>query len=114
MAHTIDVLVILGAGGDLTSRLLLPGLGQLLSAGGADGLELIGVGQETETDAQWRAVVADSFSEGGAQGPQVSRVAASARWLTADVTDAGELERVLGEIKGTPAFYFALPPSVAF
>ena len=37
-------LLILGAGGDLTARLLLPGLGGLVAAGGVTDLRLVGSG----------------------------------------------------------------------
>jgi hypothetical protein len=38
----VKTLLILGAGGDLTARLLLPGLSGLLAAGGARRLQLVG------------------------------------------------------------------------
>ncbi|TQL47813.1 glucose-6-phosphate 1-dehydrogenase [Homoserinimonas aerilata] len=113
MTVKIDVLVVLGAGGDLTSRLLLPGLGQLLASGQADGLTLIGVGQDALSDDEWRERVTRSFESGAAEGAEPSRVAAQTAWLTADVTDAEGLRSVIAAVDGTPAFYFALPPAVA-
>jgi glucose-6-phosphate 1-dehydrogenase len=50
MTQTIGTLVILGAGGDLTKRLLLPGVGQLLASGRGRPFHLIGVGQEAMTN----------------------------------------------------------------
>ena len=41
-----QTLLILGATGDLTARLLLPGLGGLLAGGGGQDLSLVGCGRE--------------------------------------------------------------------
>lgn len=105
-------LVILGAGGDLTSRLLLPGLGQLLSSGRGFELELIGVDNAPMTDAAWRKRVTASFTKGGAESSRVKDTIARSRYLHADATDAAELERVLAECSNSPALYCALPPHV--
>jgi glucose-6-phosphate 1-dehydrogenase len=55
---SIDTLVILGAGGDLTSRLLLPGLGSLLASSRGRALQVIGVDRDPVTPAAWRSRVA--------------------------------------------------------
>ena len=55
-------LIILGASGDLTSRLLLPGLASLLGSSRGEALNLIGVDRDEMTDDQWRSRVAESFS----------------------------------------------------
>jgi glucose-6-phosphate 1-dehydrogenase len=60
MADSIGTLVILGAGGDLAKRLLLPGLGQLLDTDRGKDLRLIGVGFDPMTDDEWRDRVKDS------------------------------------------------------
>lgn len=117
MADHIGTLVILGAGGDLTKRLLLPGLGQLLdsSRGTAlesSGLQLIGVGVEPISDPDWRARVGASFVAGGAVSARARSVAKRALYLQADVTDADDLSRVFAAVTGVPALYFALPPHV--
>ena len=112
MTESIGTLLILGAGGDLTKRLLLPGVGQLLASGRGHELTLIGVGQGPMSDQDWRARVADSFAAGGSTGADVEKVASETTYLQADVTDAGDLERVLAACTGVPAIYFALPPDV--
>lgn len=112
MTEPIGTLVILGAGGDLSKRLLLPGVGQVLASGRGHAFQLIGVGQDPMTDEQWRSRVADSFTAGGAEGARVDEVLRQSVYLQADVTDAGELERILGACTGIPALYFALPPTV--
>jgi glucose-6-phosphate 1-dehydrogenase len=75
MADNIGTLVIFGAGGDLTRRLLLPGLGQLLDSSHGRDLGLIGVGFDPMTDADWRRRVLDSFTAGGASSARAVAVA---------------------------------------
>ena len=112
MADRVGTLVILGAGGDLTKRLLLPGLGELLDSGKGGDLELLGVGQGALTDETWRERVGASFASGKADGSRSSAVARSTHYLQADVTKPDDLRRVLAACHGTPALYFALPPQV--
>ncbi len=109
----VDTLLIFGASGDLTARLLLPGLAQLLTDQPQRHLELIGAGGVEWSDDEWRDVVKTSFAQVDASGAAVDAVLASTRYVKADVTDPDELSRVLGMAKGTPAIYFALPPAVA-
>lgn len=112
MSNRIETLLILGAGGDLTKRLLLPGLGQLVASGRGGDLRLVGVGQGAMSAAAWRKRVAKSFADGGSSGAAVRSVAEGAQYLQADVTKPEDLERILAACTGTPAIYFALPPQV--
>jgi glucose-6-phosphate 1-dehydrogenase len=105
----IDTLVILGTG-DLTSRLLLPGLGSLLASSRGTPIRLIGVDRDERTDAQWRATVAAAFAD--EPSALATRVASDSRYVAADVTDAAQLESVLAATTGRVALYFALPPAV--
>ncbi|RKS73446.1 glucose-6-phosphate 1-dehydrogenase [Actinomadura pelletieri DSM 43383] len=107
-----QTLVILGARGDLTSRLLLPGLGGLVEASRLDDLLLIGSDQGEWSDGQWRSVVADAFADGGARGPAVQAVVGNARYVPADATDDGDLRHLLDQRRGRLTLYFALPPAV--
>ncbi len=110
MAQNISTLVILGAGGDLTSRLLLPGLASLLASERGEELTLIGVDRGDLSDSEWRAKVTESFS--GAPSALATKVAKNSRYLKADVTSADDLTRVLAAATGRVALYFALPPAV--
>ena len=112
MGKRIGTLVIFGASGDLASRLLLPGLGQLVEAGRGGDLRLIGVGRDAVSKAAWRRRVAKSFAAGGSTGVRSSELAAKAEYLRADVADPEDLRRILESCTGTPAIYFALPPQV--
>jgi glucose-6-phosphate 1-dehydrogenase len=104
--------LILGASGDLAARLLLPGLGGLLAAGGAGDLALVGSGTDDWDDARWRKQVAESFAHADASGELVDAVADAARYIKADVTDADDLRSLLDACRGAVIIYFALPPSI--
>jgi glucose-6-phosphate 1-dehydrogenase len=107
-----QTLLILGASGDLSARLLLPGLGGLLASGGGEGVSLWGSGTDDWDDDRWRARVGESFAAAGATGDAVDAVVRSARYTQADVTDASEWRRLLGDLDGRVVIYFALPPAV--
>jgi glucose-6-phosphate 1-dehydrogenase len=109
-AH-IETLVILGAGGDLTSRLLLPGLASLLDSSRGRRLQLIGVDRGEMTDADWRKRVRAAFAD--TRSDLGDRVARESFYLQADATSAADLEQVLTAATGRTALYFALPPAVA-
>jgi len=110
--NQIQTLLILGAGGDLTHRLLLPGLGGLLAGERGRPLRVIGVGMDPMTESQWRSRVKDSFASVKARGKLVREVARTTSYLQADVTKADDLQGLLDACEGTPAIYFALPPAV--
>lgn len=112
MPHEIGTLVIFGASGDLTKRLLLPGLGQLIESGEASKLMVIGVGQDSMSLAAWRARMQKSFESGGATGAASRAVVERSVYRKADVTNVDDLASILESCSGTPALYFALPPRV--
>jgi glucose-6-phosphate 1-dehydrogenase len=110
---TTQTLLILGASGDLTSRLLLPGLGGLLTRAKIGGLTLVGSGRDDWDDQRWRQLVAAAFATGNASGAQAEAVVQGARYLQADVTVEGDLRRLLAACPGRVVIYFALPPLVS-
>ena len=112
-SKALQTLLILGASGDLTARLLLPGLGSLLEAGEASNLLLLGSGSDDMDRGDWRSRVSDSFGTVGATGDAARDVADSAVYMPADVTIESDLRRLLEACEGQPIIYFALPPSVA-
>jgi glucose-6-phosphate 1-dehydrogenase len=112
VGHDKQTLLILGATGDLTTRLLLPGLGGLLASGRGTGLALTGSGTRDLDDGQWRCQVAQAFATAHAAGPEVDHVVSTARYLRADVTDEVDLRRLLEACSGRLILYFALPPKV--
>lgn len=112
MVEHIGSLIILGAGGDLTKRLLLPGLGQLLESPRGHELQLIGVGFDAMSENDWKTRVTEAFAAGGATGALAAKTAENSIYLQADVSDPKQLERVLSAATSTPALYFALPPKI--
>ncbi len=113
MSQTDRTLVILGAGGDLAARLLLPALGQLLMEEPQRDVELIGAGQERFTQREWLQRVTTAFATSQASGAAVDRLLKRTRYLNVDLTQTDGLVRVLALCTHTPALYFAVPPQVA-
>src|SRR5215208_3535129 len=107
-----QTLLILGASGDLTARLLLSGLGGLLAIGEVNDLSLVGSATDDWDDDRWRAQVADSFAAASASGIEVDAVAQRSRYLRADVTSEDDLRSLLDACDGRAVIYFALPPAV--
>lgn len=110
MTDRIDTLIILGAGGDLTSRLLLPGLASFLASGEAQHLTLIGVDRQEMDDAAWQSRVSASFAS--QQSAVSDAVVSGAHYVQADVTDAAQLRDLFAGVTGRIALYFALPPAI--
>lgn len=102
-------LLILGADGDLTERLLLPGLGTLLTAHDMD-IEVIGSGLHDLADAEWGDLIGGAFE--AVPEPRRSELVTSSRYLRADATDPDALAGLLAECSAVPVVFFALPPSV--
>lgn len=108
----VRTLLILGAAGDLTARLLLPGLGTLLAEGDHGHLELVGSDRGDLGDDAWRERVRRAFATADADGPDPAAVAERSRYLRADAADAADLGRVIGAVQAPVAIYFALPPAI--
>ncbi|NKX55318.1 glucose-6-phosphate dehydrogenase [Arthrobacter sp. E918] len=111
-------LLILGASGDLTGRLLLPGLGRLLALGRTAGLTLVGAGSDDWSRQQWRDRVAGAFrdcerpdNDNGVR--QLRLVAGQTDYHRLDVTAKGALAGLLAALEGPVAVFFALPPAVS-
>lgn len=107
-----QTLLILGASGDLTARLLLPGLGALIADQPELDLLLVGSSIDDWNDGKWRATAARSFAEGEASGTSVDVVATNAIYLKADVTVPEDLRNLIDTCEGQLTIFFALPPPV--
>lgn len=106
----LTTLIIFGATGDLTKRLLLPALGQLLGLEPDLDVSLVGVGRHDLTDDQWRDKVREAFAD--EQSDAADRLANETVYRQGDPTVSDDLRRILGEAQGRPVLYFAVPPSV--
>lgn len=109
-------LVILGASGDLTHRLLLPGLGTLLRARPGMDVQLVGAAFDDLTEDEWRGRVREALADGGCRHDQAARMASHTRYVRLDVTDPDAMRAFLADVDapGRPVvLYFALPPAVS-
>lgn len=105
--------LILGAGGDLTQRLLLPGLGSLLAVEPKRQVRVVGADRADITDAAFRSLVRDRLKQGGADTATARAVASHAKYQKADLLDPVALEGLIGNADGELVIYFALPPSIS-
>lgn len=104
-------LVILGATGDLTSRLLLPALAQLVERQQSLRIRLIGVGREEWDPKKWQTLVERTFVEAGS--PACLNALTAIEYRQADITSSTAMSDLLGSLDGRIALYFAVPPAIA-
>ena len=111
---TDTTLLILGASGDLTRRLLLPGIGSLLEREPHRPVRIVGADRAELTTTEFADRVAESLGEGGCATEVVSRLQEQCAYHPIDVTDSAALGEVIGAYSGSERLivYFALPPAV--
>jgi glucose-6-phosphate 1-dehydrogenase len=111
---TPTTLLILGASGDLTRRLLLPGLGSLLERDPGRPLRIVGADRAGLRTDVFADRLAEALAEGGASDEVVDRHRRSTTYHQLDVTDPETLSAVLAGVGATDRLimYFALPPAV--
>lgn len=108
-------LVILGAGGDLTGRYLLPAVAQLAAAGCLpEKMRIVGVGMESWDTPGFRRRIADRLEQHGSQIPESARSEVVRRidYLAADATDPEGLKHAFAGLNAPAVAYLALPPAV--
>ncbi|HLS40834.1 MAG TPA: glucose-6-phosphate dehydrogenase [Ornithinicoccus sp.] len=105
-------LLILGASGDLTRRLLLPGLGSLLAVEGDRRVRVVGADRSEMGEDDWRARVREALEEAGAAPATVDALVGSTRYVRGDVLDPETLRELVGSLAAPLVVYFALPPAV--
>lgn len=105
-------LVLLGASGDLTERLLLPGLGTLLATEPTRRVELVGAAQDDWSDERWRDLVRAALAQGGAAPEVVEATVATTRYVRLDVLDRASWTTFVAGLPEGSVLYFALPPQV--
>lgn len=109
---TDTTLIILGASGDLTERLLLPGLASLLVSDRGVDVQLIGTGRSERTPEEWADVVKGAFN-GDGDSDRAAKTVESSRYLQGDPTTTEHLQALLDAAEGEPVLYFALPPAIS-
>jgi glucose-6-phosphate 1-dehydrogenase len=113
MTRPIGSLLLLGASGDLSGRLLLPALGQLLDREESRReVVLMGAGAEDWDANAWQERVRASFADGKVSEAALQSVLDTTRYEKADVTSAEDLQPLIDSCPPAPALYFALPPAV--
>ncbi|MPV50614.1 glucose-6-phosphate dehydrogenase [Pseudactinotalea sp. HY160] len=112
---TPTTLLVLGASGDLTRRLLLPGLGSLLERDPDRPLRIVGADRADLGADGFADRLGEALAEGGASDAVLARHRES-DYHRLDVTDADAFARVLADVAGDAnerlVLYFALPPAV--
>jgi glucose-6-phosphate 1-dehydrogenase len=114
----VRTLLILGASGDLTGRLLLPGLGKLIAQGRTRGLKLVGAGSNDWDTAKWRDRVGTAFTDctgnaNDAGRQELRSVQEGTDYHMVDVTAEGALADLIASVEAPVAVFFALPPAVS-
>ena len=111
--------VVLGGTGDLTGRLLLPGLAELYDTRTRDGgpldeVSLLAVSQQDWSDQEYRDWARERLTEHAGHVPEAAREQLLGRLghQHGDVTDAGDLRAALTRAEGRPVVYLALPNTV--
>lgn len=112
MPHAPTTLVILGAPGDLTRRLLLPGLGTLLSVEPERAVRVVGADRVELSDEDWSTRVGEAFAEAELDEAAAGPVVEETRYVRTDALDEGQLRALLDQVEAPLVLYFALPPSV--
>src|SRR6185312_10833089 len=103
---------MLGGTGDLTGRLLLPGLAELAESGGlADDVVLLAVDRKDWTEDQYRDWARDRLGTFAGHVAEDARSGLVGRlgFQRGDVTDPGDLGTALERAGGVPVIYLALP-----
>lgn len=116
MDSQTTTLVILGASGDLTHRLLLPGLGTLLHEQPNLGVRLVGAAYDALDLPEWQQRVREGMTAGGCRAARVELMVSDIMFELLDVTDVDAMREFLTRMEafGDPiVLYFALPPAVS-
>src|SRR6185369_6693413 len=95
--------VIFGASGDLSSRLLLPGLGSLLAGPRASSVRIIGTGRSPLAADEWTDRVRSAF--GTELSPAAAGTLATTQYVAGDPTDAAHLRTLLELAGPAPVLY---------
>ncbi len=112
-------LLILGASGDLTSRLLLPGLGSLIAAEPERQVNVVGADRAELSAADWQAKVRTALESaaGSTASPDIDPAAIDAvvsgtAYHQVDLLEPEQLDTLLAAVQGPLVIYFALPPQI--
>jgi glucose-6-phosphate 1-dehydrogenase len=108
-------MIVLGAGGDLAARLLLPGLAGLMALGKLpDDFRLIGVDREEWDGDAFRARVRTAIAEHGDEHARAGEAALvdACSYMHGDAGDPAAITAAMAMGTGPAVIYLALPPQV--
>jgi glucose-6-phosphate 1-dehydrogenase len=111
----VTTFVVLGGSGDLTGRLLLPSLAQLVGSGAlAEDVRVLAVSREEWDDEAYRDWARRRLTTHAPDVDEQVRedVVGRLGHVRGDVTSAGDLRAALGRVAGTPVVYLALPNTI--
>ncbi|PPG29070.1 glucose-6-phosphate dehydrogenase [Pseudoclavibacter sp. RFBB5] len=103
-------IAILGAGGDLTERLLLPGIARVADASPDVELHIIGAARTPQSRDEWRDVVRQSLEGIGVSEDTIDALVSRSDFVPTDASSADELRELLEACPSSPLLYVALPP----
>src|SRR5690625_783374 len=107
-------LLIFGASGDLTKRLLLPGIGALLKREPGRDLRILGADRAPLSQPDFARFVTETLTVGGAPAPLAHDHGEKTNYFECDVTNPEQLREVISEAGRSDrlVLYFALPPAI--
>lgn len=108
----IDRLVIFGASGDLTRRFLMPAIAQLAEADLLPpNLSVVGAANSEWSTREFRERVRGGFAEfaAGVDASARESVLRRLHYVSADVTEPGDVREAVGDLEGPALVYLALP-----
>jgi glucose-6-phosphate 1-dehydrogenase len=110
----VERIVLFGAAGDLTSRLLLPAIAQLAEAGQLPrGLTIVGSDRTEWSAADFRDHIAAGLEEHATVAPSTrDAVLAMLDFRPGDATQPGDVAAVIGSDRPDTLVYLALPPDL--
>lgn len=106
-------LVILGASGDLTTRLLLPGLATLLKSEPERRIRVLGAATEDFSASEWKSRVRGSLTTAKVDKDVKDRILAGTTYRKTNVLDEESLAALTKDLPPDSVLYFALPPQVS-
>jgi glucose-6-phosphate 1-dehydrogenase len=108
----IERMILLGASGDLTSRLLLPAVAQLAEADVLPpGFTILGASDAEWTTEDFRQHIATELEKHSTASPATrDTVVGMLSFQPADVTRPADVSRLLGDDRPDTLVYLALPP----
>ncbi|MGC1207286.1 MAG: glucose-6-phosphate dehydrogenase, partial [Ornithinimicrobium sp.] len=109
----VTTLLIFGASGDLTSRLLLPGLGSLLAVEPQRRVRVVGADRAELSQQDWHDKIRMAMQEEECPQDRVADLLTTADYVKADLLEPDQLRSLIGAQEGPLVLYFALPPQVS-